>query len=105
MSCVKYFDIIINFTLKETDAINNPDNDLSFCISEAFSGVMNHLKNTFSFGRSLLPSELIYSYKYKKIVKKLRALGKDQLINRLKTINDGLYTPSDLLNAILKTSG
>lgn len=66
---------------------------------------MTHLKNEFIYGRSLLPSEIIYSYKYKKIAKKMRALGRDQLISRLKTINDGLYTPSDLLNAILKTSG
>jgi cholesterol 24(S)-hydroxylase len=44
-----------------------------------------------------------YKKEYKKIIEKLRLLGRQQIENRLKLMQEGSYIPQDLLTITLKS--
>ena len=66
---------------------------------------MRYLEDSFFPIKLYFPTELIYKYKLKKIIEELRNLGRDQILSRIKLIQDGQYVPSDLLSITLKTTG
>ena len=51
------------------------------------------------------PSCWGYIKKYKLILKKLRNMGREQILNRLKLIQENLNVPNDMLTNFLKAFG
>ena len=51
------------------------------------------------------PRQRSYIQKFRKIIFKLREMGREQIVSRLKEIQEGSPSSSDLLSVILKTHG
>lgn len=92
------------FCEQESEGILNSNTEFIKIVNESFVGVMNYLRVKFIPILRLFPNEIIYSFKYKQIAGYMRNYARDHIVNRMKQIQDGLYTPPDLLNAIIKTS-
>lgn len=86
----------------DTDTLNNPNNKLNQYVAESLKGFFKYVSYSMTKLNYFLPNEWFYKIKYKKIVAKLRKMGKDQISNRIQVLKDGLYTPSDLLSITLK---
>nr|UOU03257.1 cytochrome P450 3049B1-1 [Brachionus rubens] len=77
------------------------DNDLKKYVFESFRG----------FARSLIDPSIWftldgrkYIIQYRKILKELRSLGRNQVLTRIKTFQDGGYSIDDLLSIMLKNN-
>jgi hypothetical protein len=66
---------------------------------------MRYMRSYFWVYSRYFPSEITFKENYKLVIKELRNLGRKQILNRLKTIQDGAYAPTDLLTISLKESG
>jgi hypothetical protein len=86
----------------ETDTLKNPNNKLNKYVLESVKGFFKFTVNSITKMDYLQPSEYFYKSKYKKVVSKLREMGRDQIMTRIKLLQDGLHTPSDLLSITLK---
>ena len=91
--------------LKQTDTLTDPNNKLSFYVGESVKGFFRYVTNSISKLGVLNPFEWIYKRKYAHVVAQLRNMGRDQIMNRLKLLQDGSYTPKDLLSITLKNFG
>ena len=85
-----------------TDTLNDPNNKLNIFVAEALKGFFKYATLSLSKLNYFLPNEWFYRTKYKKIVSKLRNMGKEQISNRIKILQDGSHAPSDLLSITLK---
>ena len=59
----------------------------------------------FAFFFKLKPRGWIFVQKYKKILKNLRDIGREQIQNRIKAVAEGQYIQNDLLANIFKSHG
>jgi hypothetical protein len=51
------------------------------------------------------PTKWLYIYRYKKLLRELRNVGKEQINKRIQLLKEGAYVPNDLLNSFLKAHG
>jgi len=86
----------------ETDTLNNPENKLNKYVLESVKGFFKYTVNQISKLDWITPSEYFYKSEYKNVVSKLREMGRDQILARIKLLQDNLHTPSDLLSITLK---
>lgn len=103
--CCTALDIISRVAFgMETDSLNDPKNKLNSFITESLAGVMRFMHYKPIIFSSILPNEILYKYKYKKIIKELREIGREQILSRIKLIQVDEYVPSDLLSITLKSA-
>ena len=89
----------------ETDTLNDPNNKLNKWVTESLKGFFKFASKSVSKIDYLLPSEWIYYYSYKNVIKKLRGLGRETIMNRIEAASNDQYTPTDLLSITLKIYG
>ena len=89
----------------ETDALNDSEDKLNFYIAESFRGYQKYVETVYFLISRFYPSTYSYKKFYKNIIKNLRQVGDDQIMNRLKLIKEDSYVPSDLLSITLKNFG
>ena len=85
--------------------MTDPNNKLSFYVSESVKGFFRYATNSINKLSLLNPSEWFYKKTYKEVVAQLRNMGNEQIMNRLKLIQEGLHVPKDLLSITLKSFG
>ena len=51
------------------------------------------------------PWEWNYIYQYKKVLRKLREIGRNEILNRIELLKQGDYMADDILTNLLKTHG
>ena len=89
----------------ETDTLNDPSNKLNWYTSEGLKGFLRYFRGQLFPFSKFLPGEIKYKRFYKKIAQDFRAMGRDQILNRLKAMENGSYVTSDLLTIALKEYG
>jgi hypothetical protein len=89
----------------ETDTLNDPSNKLNWYTSESLKGFFRYFRGQLFPFSKFLPGEIKYKRFYKKIAQDFRAMGRDQILNRLKAMENGSYVTSDLLTIALKEYG
>lgn len=89
----------------QTDTLTNPNNKLSLYVAESVKGFFKFAQFSVNKLDYFIPSEWFYKSKYKSVVAKLRDMGREQILARLKILKDGLYAPSDLLTITLNNYG
>ena len=99
-------DIISNVAFgMETDTLNDLSNKLNWYTGESLKGFFRYFRRQFFSISKFLPSEIMYKRFYKKIAQDFRSMGRDQILNRLKAMENGSYVPTDLLTIALKEYG
>jgi len=78
---------------------------LNYYIAESFRGYQKYVETVYFLISRFYPSTYAYKKVYKNIIKNLRQVGDDQIMNRLKLIKEDSYVPSDLLSITLKNFG
>ena len=86
-------------TNKKFSSINNK---LNLYVAEGLKGFFKYATDFMSKLNYFKPSEWFYRYRFREAVGILRNMGRDQIMNRIKLLQDGSYTPSDLLSITLK---
>lgn len=85
--------------------MTDPNNKLSYYVGESVKGFFRYVTNSITKLSILNPFEWFYKRKYKIVVAQLRNMGYEQIMNRLKLVQEGLYVPKDLLSITLKSFG
>jgi hypothetical protein len=99
-------DIISNVAFgMDTDTLNDPSNKLNWYTSESLKGFFRYFRRQFFYISKFLPSEIMYKRFFKKIAQDFRSMGRDQILNRLKAMENDSYVPTDLLTIALKEYG
>ena len=78
---------------------------MNYYIAESFRGYQKYVETVYFLISRFYPSTYSYKKFYKNIIKNLRQVGDDQIMNRLKLIQEDSYVPSDLLSITLKNFG
>ena len=89
---------------KETDSLNDPNNKLNRYVTAALVGFQKHSENELLYFPRFSPSNIKFKYFCKPLIRKLRQMGQDQIMDRIKLLKDGSYVPTDLLSITLKES-
>jgi hypothetical protein len=84
--------------------LNDPNNELNRYVTAALVGFQKHSENELLFFPRFYPSNIKFKYFCKPLIRKLRQMGKHQIMNRIEMLKDGSYIPSDLLSITLKES-
>lgn len=82
------------------DSINNPENSLHTYVYESLKGFY---RITFDPLIHYKPWEWNYIYQYKKVLRKLREIGRNEILNRIELLKQGDYMADDILTNLLKT--
>lgn len=68
-------------------------------------GYQQYVKDEFFFFSRINPNLIQYRPYVRKIIKELRKMGHEQIMNRIKLLKEGCYVATDLLSIALKESG
>ena len=63
------------------------------------------MADVLAFYPRFFPSHIASRLYTKGVIKELRLMGRDQIIERIKLLQEDSYVPSDLLSITLKESG
>jgi hypothetical protein len=88
-----------------TNTLSDPANKLNQYVTESLKGFFRFASRSFTKIDYLNPSEWLYRYKYRKVIGKLRAMGQQQILQRIKSLKEDTYCPSDLLGITLTKNG
>jgi hypothetical protein len=83
------------------DSINDTSNRFAEYIKTSLAGVDKCIKNPF-FKHN--PLNWLYIYRYRRIIRELRKIGRDQINLRIEAIKNNEYVPNDILTTILFNS-
>nr|ATW72322.1 cytochrome p450 CYP3049F2 [Brachionus calyciflorus] len=82
-----------------TNSINDPKNELNHYVYESLKGFY---RQTFEPFIIYNPLEWKFLYNYKQIIRKLRDLGRKQILKRILNLQNGNYVADDILTNLLK---
>ena len=84
------------------DSINDPNNVFNKQIFETLDGLQDALQDRIMKYKLNKRGKIA---KYRKLVRTLRDVGRQQILNRIEAIKNGEVLPDDILTAILKNYG
>lgn len=108
-TCVKMFDEMNHIALDiiasiafgmNVNSINDPSNELNICVYESVKGFYRIQFEPFL---SYNPLEWGYIYRYKQNLNKLREIGRNEILKRLKLLENNDYVIDDILTYLLKS--
>jgi hypothetical protein len=85
--------------------LNDPNCKLNKYIGDAVKGYQNYAEDEYAFYPRFFPSHIKSKPVTRKAIKKLRQMGYDQIMERIKLLKADSYVPSDLLGITLKELG
>lgn len=98
-------DVISHVALgMNTDSLNDPNEKLNKNLEECFKGYQIFVEGAYFFLNRITPKYLQNKPYCRTVIKKLRKMGYDQIMNRIKLIKEESYVPNDLLSIVLKES-
>ena len=84
-----------------TNTISDSTNKLNQYVTESLKGFFRFAGRSFTKIGYFNPSEWLYRYKYRQVITKLRSMGHEQIMQRIKILKENSYCPSDLLSITL----
>nr|UOU03247.1 cytochrome P450 3049F1 [Brachionus rubens] len=81
------------------DSVNDPKNELNHYVYESLKGFY---RQTFEPFLQFNPTEWKFLYNYKNTIRKLRKIGKKQIMKRLLSFQNDHYVSEDILDSLLK---
>ena len=82
------------------DSINDPNNMFNVYITKSLAGLSDLFVDPLIKWK---PHKWPQIMRYRKVVRYLRQVGREQILNRLNAIKNGDYLPNDILTTILNT--
>ena len=85
--------------------MNDPNCKLNKYVGDAMKGYQSYLEDIYMFYPRFFPSHIKTKSYTREVIKKLRQMGYDQIMERIKLLKADSYVPSDLLGITLKEIG
>ncbi len=85
--------------------MNDPNCKLNKYVGDAMKGYQNYAEDEYLFYPRFFPSHIKSKPYTRQVIKKLRQMGYDQIMERIKLLKADSYVPSDLLGITLKEIG
>jgi len=82
------------------DSINDPNNMFNVYITKSLGGLADFFFDPFI---KFKPHKWPLIWKYRKVVRYLRKVGREQIVARINAIKNGEYLPNDILTTILNS--
>ena len=81
------------------------DSKLNKFVGDALKGYQMYLDDKYIFYPRFFPSHIKSKPYTRKVIKELRRMGHDQIMERIKLLKADFYVPNDLLGITLKELG
>lgn len=84
----------------QIDSINNPNNEFNVYITKSLAGILDIFFDPFMI---LKPHKWPFIWEYRKVVRYLRRVGREQITARINAIKNNENLPNDILTTILNS--